>query len=221
MSKLPAWVGTGALIGHRRREPLLSQPFTPPYYVTLDTPFWFLELPQNDLSILQDWGITPGWSWVTARLDSDQSPNDGYWTGTTFQYYFPWENPSDNYTVVNVSSSLYLRGAAGATGSWGLLSQNHAYLDVTAELSVIRWSGWGTDPDTGQSNDQTGYPGAFSATTVADLDGFGGNVFASEQNAQATFSVLNPYDAQPPEPVQQRDRLLDHHVPSRGGRSPG
>ena len=116
-----ATAATAAINARRRALSLLSQPFSPPYYVTLDTPIAFSELPQNDPSILQDWGITPGWSWVTARLETNQSPNDGYWTGTTFWFYFPWQNPSDNDTVVNVSSSWYLRGGGRGNGIMGTL----------------------------------------------------------------------------------------------------
>jgi hypothetical protein len=187
-----ATAATAAIKARRQALSILSQPFTPPYYVTLDTPVAFLELPHADFSILQDSGITPGWSWVTARLDTNHSP-DGYMTGTSFQFYFLWQNPSDNYAVVNVSSSLYLRGSAGASGSWAILSGNTATLSVTAYLDVVRWSGWGTDPDTGQSNDQTPYPGGYSQTTAAYLQGFGGDLFDSAQPEQATFSLLNPY----------------------------
>ena len=59
-------------------------------------------------------------------------------------------------------------------------------------LDVIRWSGWGADPDTGQSNDQTPYPGGYSKTTAVYLQGFGGDLFYSAHPAQAIFGLI-PY----------------------------
>jgi hypothetical protein len=186
-----ATAATQAINARRQALSILSQPFTPPYYVTLDTPIAFLELPHQDLSIIQDSGIRWGWSWVMARLDTNHSP-DGYSTNTSFQFYFLWQNPSDNSAVVNVSSSMYLQGYAYASGSWAIISGNTATLTGTVYLDVIRWSGWGADPDTGQSNDQTPYPGGYSKTTAVYLQGFGGDLFYSAHPAQAIFGLI-PY----------------------------
>jgi hypothetical protein len=96
---------------------------------------------------------------------------------------------------VNVSSSLLINGWAGAWGSWQIIDGGEAFLNVFAYLNVWRWSGWGTDPDTGQSNDQTLYPGSNfgTPTVVADLLGFGGTLFTSASPAWQTLGP-NPYD---------------------------
>jgi hypothetical protein len=188
-----ATAATAAINARRQALSILSQPFTPPYYVTLDTPGWFLVLPNTELSIIQDFGIEPGGSWFKALLNTSD-PTGGH---AYIQFYFVWVNPSDYYAVANVSSSLLLNGWAKASGEWALLDRNNAYLYVRAYLNVIRWSGWGTDPDTGQSLDQTTYPVNTNAseTLVANLDGWGGNLFSSARPEQATFNpAQKPYD---------------------------
>ena len=107
------------------------------------------------------------------------------------------QNQTGYYAVANVSSSLWLNGAASAIRSSGDFSGNNANLTLGAQLSVIRWSGWGTDPVTGQSNDQTQYPlydQNASYKSVADLDGFGGDWFNPARPAHATFSLTVPYE---------------------------
>jgi hypothetical protein len=187
-----ATAATAAVNARRQALAILSQPFTPPYYVTLDTPGFFLVLPNTDLSHIQeDFGLEPGGSWFKALLDTST-----YWwpESAYFKFYFVWANPSDYDAVVNVSSSLLLNGWAQASSQWALIDRNNAYLDIDAELAVYRWSGWGTDPDTGQSLDETPYPGATSQTTVASLDGWGGNIFSSPRPEQVTFNPANQYE---------------------------
>jgi hypothetical protein len=186
-----AMAATAAIKARRQALSILSQPFTPPYYVTLDTPGWFLDY-SDAFFALQDFGIEPGESWFKALLNTnEQNPRPD---GPQFLFYFPWVNPSDYYAIVNVSTPLLVNGQAKAEGSYNLLESSHAYLTVTAYLSVIRWFGWGTDPDTGQSLDQTPYPGADTSTTIANLDAFGGNLFDSPRPEAATISPTNPYE---------------------------
>ena len=195
---------TTAINTRRQALSILSQPFAPPYYVTLDTPGWFLASSDEYFDdqgqsafMLQDFGISPGESWFKAQLYTKKdNPNPrAFDNPPEFQFYFPWVNPSNYDAIVNVSSPLLVNGWAEAEGSWHVLESQHAYLFVTAYLNVVRWFGWGTDPDTGQSLDQTPYPGAYSGATVTNLDGFGGNLFDSPRpGGPVTISPTNPYE---------------------------
>jgi hypothetical protein len=188
-----AGAATAGISARRAALEMLSRPFIS-YYVTLDTPFLIWELPNPDLSIFLDSAIVAGGSWVKVLLDTQDTPNGAQ--TTDFQFYFIWQNPADYYAVANVSSSLSLNGKASAIGSSGVFSGNNASLTVGAQLNVIRWSGWGTDPLTGQSNDQTPYPvyGNSTYSRAADLDGFGGDWFNSARPEYATFYPQTPYD---------------------------
>ncbi len=175
---------------------LLAQPFTSSY-VTLEEPFLIWELPHPDLSIFRDSGIEPLGSWVKVLLETSSGP--GY---TDFRFYFLWENPSDYYAVANVSSSLVLYGAADAFGSWGFLSGNTANLEVAAYLSVVRWSGWGDDPSTGQSNDQTQYPiydYQSANKSIVSFNAYGGDFFNDGKPESTPF---------PPEMYDVNARLI-------------
>jgi hypothetical protein len=194
-----ATAAIAAINARRQALSILSQPLTPPYYVTLDTPGFFLDYSDtyfddqgHSTSMLQTFGISPGESWFKALLNTKKDNPRPY--NPEFQFYFVWINPSDYDAIVNVLSPVLVNGWAEAEGSWDLLGSYHAYLTVTAYLNVMRWSGWGTDPDTGQSNDQTQYPGSPFNTTVKDLQGYGGSLFDSAQPESATFSLANPYD---------------------------
>jgi hypothetical protein len=194
-----ATAATAAISARRQALSILSQPLTPPYYVTLDTPGFFLDYSDTyfddqgqSSSMLQTFGISPGESWFKALLNTRKDDPRPYYP--EFRFYFVWVNPSDYDAIVNVSSPVLVNGWAEAEGSWDLLGSYHAYLTVTAFLYVWRWSGWGTDPETGQSLDQTPYSGAYSQATVASLDAFGGNLFSSPSPEAATISPANPYD---------------------------
>ena len=170
-------------------EPFLSQ------YVPLEEPFLIWELPHPELNIWRDDQIVPGGSWVKLILETSSSP--GGQNSTDFRFYFLWENPSDYYAVANVASSLALNGQAVASGNAGILSGDTASLYVNAYLSVVRWSGWGDDPITGQPEDQTPYPVYnYQDTTksVVAFDAYGGDWFDDAEPKSATFDPQMPYD---------------------------
>jgi hypothetical protein len=188
-----AAAATAGIRARREALSMLTQPFLS-YYVTLETPFLIWEVPTPDLSIFLNSAIVEDGSWVKVLLDTQHTLNGEQ--NTHFRFYFIWQNPADYYAVANVSSALWLNGKASAIGSSGVFSGNNASLTVAAELNVIRWSGWGTDPITGQSNDQTPYPvyGDSTYTVAASLDGFGGDWLKSAKPAYATFDLRTPYE---------------------------
>jgi hypothetical protein len=173
---------------------LLAEPFTSTY-VTLPEPLLIWELPHPELNIWRDDQIVPGGSWVKLILETKSSPAGQSYTD--FRFYFLWENPTDYYAVANVSSSLSLNGQADAWGNPGIISGDHADLDVSAYLTVMRWSGWPNDPITGQSENQTPYPvydWQDTTKSVVAFDAFGGDWFDSADPKSASFDPSKPYD---------------------------
>lgn len=193
-----ATAATAAINARRQALSILSQPLTPPYYVTLDTPGWFLVTPNTQDSLVPDFGLEPGGSWFQALINTTSSTSDPIWPAVSINFYFVWVNPSDYYAIAQPASSLWLNGWAKASSPSALLDRNDTYLTLGVELAVYRWSGWGTDPDTGQSLDETEYPGGTGQTLVAALDGWGGNIFSSPRPEQATFSPTHQYEARAP-----------------------
>jgi hypothetical protein len=106
------------------------------------------ELPSTELGLVQENGT----SFMKIYLDSHH--NDCPPGGADSQFYFAWKNPSDDYVNANVWSALSLNGQAYASASEG----NFADLFLTPYLDIWRFTGWGIDPDTGQSADGTPYP---------------------------------------------------------------
>jgi hypothetical protein len=182
------------IAARRQALGLLGQPFTSTY-VMLGEPFLIWEFPHPELNIWRDDHIEPFGSWVKILLETNSSP--GGQQNTDFRFYFLWENPSDYYAVANVSSSLALDGQAVAWGNPGDLSGDTASLYVNAYLSAVRWSGWGNDPNTGQTYDQTPYPiydYQDANKSVVGFDAYGGDWFDDPQPGSATFDPQMPYD---------------------------
>lgn len=175
---------------------LLAEPFTSSYEV-IEQPFLIWELPHPNLDIFRDSQIQPHDSWVKILLNTRSSPNGPMYTD--FKFYFLWENPSDYYAVVNATSSLVLSGQAVGWGSSGVEEGNYASLGVQAYLSTIRWSGWGNDPYTGKSNDETPYPYVYpnpNAPPVTEPVGFsayGGAWFSDARPGSVTLDPQKPY----------------------------
>jgi hypothetical protein len=143
-----AAAATAGINARRRALSMLGQPndlYT--YYVTLDA-FLSNELPSTELGLVQENGT----SFMKIYLDSHH--NDCPPGGADSQFYFAWKNPSDDYVNANVWSALSLNGQAYASASEG----NFADLFLTPYLDIWRFTGWGIDPDTGQSADGTPYP---------------------------------------------------------------
>ena len=148
-------------------------------FVCLDKPFLIWQSPHPEYSILKDWNIEPWNSW--AKILVDTNAGSDY---TDFNFYFIWENQSEQDTVVNVSTSLVLRGVCEAelgpdevpfgTGDW-------VDIGVFPSLSLLEcWNEPYTEPAFQQSQSQTG---AFLGVQAGGLwDSFEG---------QAAFDVAN------------------------------
>ena len=146
-----AAAATAGISARRRALSMLGGVINPDwYYVTLDA-FLSNELPSTALGLVQENGT----SFMKIYLDSNHNDDSlSLEGGPVTQFYFAWKNPSDSYVVASAWSALSLNGYAYASASNG----NFAELLMGAYLEVWRFSGWGTDPDTGDLTQYQLYP---------------------------------------------------------------
>ena len=157
----------------RQALQLLSTPFQSTL-ITLDKPFLIWELPHPESNVWIDSNVESLNSSIKFEIITRSGAD-----ATTFLFYFLWTNDSDFAAVVNVNSSLVLNGVCQVLADSGILQGHHNYITLSANLILMRWSGWGTDPVTGASNDQTlfPFPQQTQFQTVAQLDQYGGDWF--------------------------------------------
>jgi hypothetical protein len=169
---------------------LLTRPFTIPL---LDKPFAIWQLPRPEFNITFDSHIEPMNNWI--KLYIEASTIADFFSDTQFVFYFPWENDSDSYALINVQSSLAPGGYCMATANSGIFTGGSSWLQTYAELDIMRWSGWGTDKATGLSNDQTPYPVFQSSQRqlIAHVNASGGYILqAPDQDTQPL--LFQPFD---------------------------
>jgi hypothetical protein len=140
----------------RQALQILSKPFQPTF-ITLDKPFLIWELPHPESNV-----------WIDSHYESMNSfvkfeviKHSGI-DSTAFLFYFIWTNDSDSFAVVNVDTSLVLNGVCQVLADSGILEGHYNHIRLDANLKLMRWSGWGTDPVTGASADQTPFPATCS-----------------------------------------------------------
>ncbi len=162
-----------------------------PFFINLDKPFLIWELPHPELDIFLDQHIESMNSWIKVLVERHEESDN-----TTFTFYFLWTNESEFAAVVNVATSLVLNGVCEVVASEGIFSGDYDALSLTASLALIRWSGWGTDPVTGQSNDQTPEPFVQSTQfqTASSLAAQGGSIFGSTFPGEIQFFSFQPFD---------------------------
>jgi hypothetical protein len=181
-----------AVEAERNALQLLAKPAAEPY-VTLTKPMFILQLPQAQFSQFKDQHIEPFNSWFKVDLETDTGgvgPERTIGGGlTSFVAYYLWENPSDQYAIGSVTSSMTLNGSASAWGSSGKFSGNWALLYIEVSLTPICWTGWGTDP-AGNSLDGTTYP-LVATKEIVSWRCYGGDWFSSPSPQSMP---LNPFN---------------------------
>jgi hypothetical protein len=168
----------------RQAQALLALPFTSSF-VTLDRPVLILQQPKFEINNFIDNHVEPFNSSIQYKVGTN-SGSDNTW----FNFYFIWQNPSDYTTVINVTSQFVFNGACGIAVAPGIFSGDTTDASIRASLSPMRWSGWGNDPATGRSLDQTYIQGmgtdAFKE--VLRLHAHGGHIFGSPAYASKMFA---------------------------------
>jgi hypothetical protein len=61
-------------------------------------------------------------------------------------FYFLWENPRDEHSVINIECSVGVRGVCTASADSGFLSGGSSSLTIRAELQPLEW--WNQPPTT-------------------------------------------------------------------------
>ena len=163
---------------------VLGAPFIPSI-VSLDKPFLIWQLPNPQLNIFIDSQVHSMNSFVRVRVDDPTASNS-----TRFVFFFLWSNNTDSFAVLNIRSSLIVNGGCSVQAKSGIFSGAVETLDINASLAIIRWFGWGTDPVTDTSNDQTAHPDsqATHRQTIASLRAEGGHIFQSASFKSQSFS---------------------------------
>jgi hypothetical protein len=154
-------------------------------FVNLDQPFLIWELPRPLLDIFITSEIHPLNSFVKILVNKQQGS-----AATRFVFFFFWRNPSDFTAVINVKSSLIVNGGCSVQATAGIFSGHRSSVDILATLTLMRWFGWGVDPVTGNSNNQTPHPDVQKTQfqQVTFLDAKGGHIFEGADFEGQSFS---------------------------------
>jgi hypothetical protein len=177
-----------AMENRREALQLLSTPFQSTF-VILDKPFLIWQTPHQELDIFIDWNIESMNSSVKISVDKNAGADN-----TFFNFYFIWANESQFAAVVNVNTSLVLNGDCVVTAATGIFSGYHNSIGLTGFLNLIRNTGWGTDPTTGASNDQTSFPLLIpQLQTMAFLDSHGGGLFSGDHDRKEKTFNFQPF----------------------------
>ena len=109
--------------------------------VVLDSPFLIWPQPPTTDLFFDDYRIEPWNSWAKFKIDSTNSATD------TVNFYFLWQNSSDQYVVINVDSWLMLAGACRVDipGHWYEYEYS-SINNIYAQLSLLEW--WNQPPTT-------------------------------------------------------------------------
>ena len=172
--------------GRRATAGLLAGPYTS-RLVYLDKPILIWQHPNpNTMTQFIDWQIEPSNSQVRIKL---------YGEGRGFQtqvwFYYLWRNDSADPVVINVDTPVVIKGSSFAQGRGRFFGGSKTIVFVHALLALQRWIGWGTDPITGTSLDQT-FVGALELSrgaVISSLTAVGGSgPFAREGWASQSFN---------------------------------
>jgi hypothetical protein len=170
----------------RLPNPLIS------FVKVLDTPVLILENPVTNLDIFRDSHIEALNSWIKVLVATRAASG-----GTNFTFYFMWTNDTGGQAVVNASTSVLFNGSCDVSAAPGFFSGHTNSLEIQLFFNVLRWSGWGTDPNTGQNIDGTYDPNGQQSQyqLVAYLTATGGReiIFGGADDQAQLFPNV-PFD---------------------------
>jgi hypothetical protein len=121
------------------------------HLVTLDQPFLIWQYPYPQSNIFLGSQTAPNNSFIKIKVDTHSGRNHTY-----FSFHFFWTNESKFAAVVRAHTSLIFNGSlvAEADGSFPSYVA-YAEVELGASHTIWRWNGWGNDPVTGTSLDET------------------------------------------------------------------
>ena len=177
----------------RQAAMLLKRPFAS-YLVTLDQPslIWQYPLPQSNIFL--DWQTAPFDSFIKIKVDINSAapPNSTY-----FSFDFFWRNEYNFAVAVSAKTSLIVNGYCRVDADKFLIFADLVDLALSASHTIWRWSGWGNDPGTGASLNETKIFEPFDhllVDFVFDPSGFGAWLLSEEKEFtfQPFFLNANP-----------------------------
>ena len=168
----------------KQAQAALAQPFTSTF-VTLSEPLFITQEPRFEIRNFIDNHVEPFNSSIQYKVETN-SDEDNTW----FNFYFLWANDSSAPVVINATSPFVLNGNCAVGAATGVFDGDTALLTLVLSLNPLRWTGWGTDPNTGMSLDQTYMQTNLStaARMPINLRAHGGGLFSSPPWITRTFS---------------------------------
>jgi hypothetical protein len=168
---------------------ILSKPFLSTF-ITFQQPFLIWELPHPETNVWIDTHVEPLNSFVKFEVITKSGADS-----TSFVFYFIWTNASDSAAVINVDTSLVLSGLCQVLADGGVLRGHTNTITLQANLQLTRWFGWGVDPVTGASNDQTPFPfpQPTQSQSVAQLSQYGGDWFDDPSGDNQRTFLFQPF----------------------------
>lgn len=118
----------------------------------LEKPFLIWQYPNPNLDQFVDSHLESFNSRARIKLYGEGG-HGSFHTQLGFHYF--WQNSSAGPVVIDVSCPLVVTGRSYAGGSGGFFGGNLTQTSAVAFLFPRRWIGWGSDPTTGESLDQT------------------------------------------------------------------
>jgi len=112
--------------------------------------------------------------------------------GSWFTFHFLWLNENASPAVINIDTQLVFTGKCFAQARAGVFSGYKTSITLSAALNMLRNTGWGSDPLTG---DQTFVPAAQQSqgVSVASLEAEGGHLFQGVGTDSESFAA-QPFD---------------------------
>jgi hypothetical protein len=180
--------------GRRATAGLLADPYAS-RLVYLDKPFLIWKPAQGGSAAqLIDSQIVPSNSWARIKLYVEGSGGLSY--STTLGFYYLWTNESPNPVVINIDTTVVITGSCFVQSGGRFFGGKTSTVEANAFLQPQRWFGWGTDPATGTSLDQT-YLGILQQSqqaAVVKLEAWGQwGLFAGATSVSRSFSYA-PFD---------------------------
>jgi hypothetical protein len=121
---------------------MLAQPYLS-NFITLDMPSEISEFPGATSRVVATHFESFN-NWIKIKV-----AEDGGTDTRSFFFSFPWTNDSPYFAVVNILCFLVLNGNCEVDARGGFFNADTVKLHLSTRLDVIRESGWGSDPLTG------------------------------------------------------------------------
>ena len=163
----------------------LNQLARPDLILVMNEPFLIWEYPNPEIGVFVDSEILPMDSFVRVFISDSRS-----YGSREFVFYYIWQNPDPAPASVVFATSLVFNGKCSVTGAPGIFSGTAVDLYVYPFLEITRWSGWGTDPNTGDGTAVTGPAGVTGGGVAVSLHAQGGHIFQGPRSASQSLSFL-------------------------------